>query len=636
MSVQLHTTALIPQWFSSLHSQFSWQVPIGISSLAEGAFYSYIQGVEQDSPDKKIAAFCIAHFHEIQFAFNVINAGAVAVFAHEFFEASFISCIGTVGLAELALFDILKKRQSNPIDGTENSQVSMQEVITDQQTHAKVFHLTKIALSILAIVYGKVTTSTYFCLAGTAYSFTKNHHLKWAEFSCRFPREFSDVKYTFLKLSPSLKLRDQSCTICSKNSPELDLAFCPNHAFHSDCITKHLASNLPEIRVKETFLVPRINPNHWLGGGNITVTRNANRIPLCNYPTCPACDEIPNHSTLESHTIEIEKPLVESIEIYKRFLFPSYQVIKIGLALLQTYPELAPTIFKIQQVLLIPDVLSFLSTCYPLMEGSRKKFAIQQNDALVLTALVIGVCFLASYFYIRMVNEGLTPSTDLKSLVSQLPDAAGKLELSWSSFGIHTFMSCLTLTHLIAIIAQIFFSEKQQLSVGSTSAQILNLALSLIALLNIRWIAFSYFLDKPLQYALDNGGSIGSSISPNDLTSLTYKGVMMIPSSCSNQLPHLESVVRSIQEFCQNYFKQAFWKNAYWMVTYQNGVEIGRTLYYDVLVKNLSALQCDCSLPINIASQTMTAMDNILGFAKVKVLSPSIETLSNFPIFDWL
>lgn len=634
MTVQLHTSGIIPQWFLDFHSQFTWEIPAGFTSLAEHVFYSYIQGVEENSPDKKIADFCITHFNEIQFAFNVINAGTVALLAQEFFGLPFISIVLCPII--ITFLNILIIDHSRPVEVKETDRVSVSDIVTTQQTWAKVLHLSKILFNILFIAYGKSSTFTYFCLAGTAYSFMKNHHLKWAEFTCSFSSPYySNCTYTFLKLSPPLNLRDKICTICSKNSPDLDLAFCPSHAFHSDCITNHLMTILPNIQEKETVLDP-IGPFFPFFRHNILITQDANRIPLSNYPTCPVCKQIPNHSTLESNTIEIEKPPVESNIVLRRFIFPFYQVLKIGLAILQTYPELAPTLFKIQQVLLIPDLMNFLSTCFFLQEEMISTFDVDKDHSLVFLALTMGACFIASYFFLQRINMVTNPSTDLQSLANSLPVGGGKLHLSWSSLKIHTFMCCLISTHLIASVALILLSEKQHLSPVNTVTQILNLAVSLSTLLNFRWISFTYLLNKPLQYALENGGSIGSSLYPSDLKSLSYEGVMMIPPSCSYQHSHLESVVHSIQEFCQNLFKQSIWKDVYWMVTYQNGVEIGRTLYYDVLFKNVSILQCDCTLPIAVASQAITAIDNLFGFAKVKILS-SLNLSSPFnQIWDWI
>lgn len=267
-------------------------------------------------------------------------------------------------------------------------------------------------------------------------------------------------------------------------------------------------------------------------------------------------------------------------------LYAIYNVAQAALSYLQTYPEIALAVFKIQQILLITDFIGYGMTAYYLYKNISDKYILHDSEMFTKVAIIATLVATAalSCVFVFQLNAYLRSAVVLKNLFSQLPvspELLKGIEVGWSNPLAQQLLQCLYVNRIVSLVALTFFSNQKKTNLISAVAQLTSFA----GISNLKWITFSQIFNSPLE----NIARVEALFLKERL-----KSIILTTSILVDPRDNLSSTVQSIYNYsCSmfNIFKTGFW-GGYWLITYSNGMPISREFWYKV------TLQRDLILPI--------------------------------------
>ncbi len=292
-----------------------------------------------------------------------------------------------------------------------------------------------------------------------------------------------------------------------------------------------------------------------------------------------------------------------------------YNVAQAGLSYLQKYHELAAMIFKIQKVLIVVDIIGLGCTVYSLYGSIRKKMHNVSAKKMVVLSIISAVALAAiSYGAVLGIQTYFKPSFNPAEILSGLDISAEKLKginLSWDAPFIQTAMQCLYVSRIVATFTSVFFSKNPKLCMVSALSQ----TFSLFRISQLRWLKLEQTLEGGFPAFWSWEGLTTNRI---QLKHVITKATCMIHPSCTKEASHLQAAVQSIYKYVDTLFKKESLK-PYWRVRFRDGIEVGRTLYYEVVVSGHAPDPCACTLPIKLVELTMKAVDIYHGATRVEI-----------------
>jgi|694.fasta_scaffold148748_2 hypothetical protein len=636
-------SSFIPQLIHTIGSNLSWNEGAVISSTLEAAFYGSLKGGMQNTGRvlNWIRETSISHVNKIQVLFNIANGAITFYFANsltneilerfaisQIFEGEYgwvlksISIAPALGIVTF-LGVLVINRFSPPLKAPQSTtnQTAISATLSTQQKIAKVLHIAKLALSVALACFAQNQMYFAISLVGTTYSLWKNLQLKWLTFSRTInlnlpPIYKADQTYHMFALPPS-STKDQ-CSICLEE--DVETSFCAKHAYHEPCISELIEKK--DIEFIQNANLRKIETKHYQNG----VYTHSNyhweaKIPENDLPNCAMCRDFPAQNTLELkiHDTEHGKlpcnvTIVKSEERTQKIsanrqkifenLYAIYNVAQAGLAYLQTYPELAASIFNIQELMIFTDLIAYAASGYLLTKKIGEKLKLQNSLAFKAAAVAVLVAAAAaSYFAILQINAYLTPALDLKDLLKQLPiPAQNGIEISWNAPYTLPIIQCLYLSRMTASIALAVFSSQRKANLLSAACQLF----SLIGISNLKWMEFGLTLAWPLKKINEEGGNV--FLSAYDLKSLTLTTYSLIDPK------NLQSNLQAIYNHATSFFNNSSWSR-HWLVSYKNGIEISRKLVYTITLQNNSLVPSLGTFFPSLVNYSINLIDNIYGAA---------------------
>ena len=385
----------VPQIIYGLGSKLSWENGAAAVSTAEAAFYATLRGggTNANRLVNWIRETSIAHIDNLQIIFNVANTAVVAYLATRLDEkicAQFTltilenndldwalkSVLIVTGVGAVTLGVMLINRFSPPLAPPhQKGNVEIGERLSAQQKIAKVLHTSKLVLNLTLAFFVKNRLWLGISIATSGYSLLKNIEFKWLTFSRAFPGRLgpiTEIKATYHMLALPLDkaTAEEKCSICLEQ--QTDMAFCANHVFHKGCIATTVSTNSGQFIDQSN--IKKIETKHYTNGVHTRTTYSyAVRIPESNLPSCPECRTIPLQNSCDIEvTDRLDGKIKASVTIERptdrqyvfEYLYAAYNTAQAGLAFLQTYPEFAGTIYKIQKVMLATDLIGYGLTVY--------------------------------------------------------------------------------------------------------------------------------------------------------------------------------------------------------------------------------------------------------------------------------
>jgi hypothetical protein len=676
MTIPKADPGMIPHLIGTLVSQATWQNTSAAANTLEATFYASLRGgvMQAGRLVNWLRETSIGYVNEIQILFNLANVGLIALsakklldevqthynfsiakdgFGHWALKSApvVVAVAGAVFLGwklinrlspTLAAPETVTKRETKtfvrvnqhgqqvgePFEQEVQHTVDITETLSTQQKIGKVLHTTKLVLNVALACFVKNRFWFVVSFAMSGYSLWKNIQLKWITFSRDFPCQFAQIPATHLKptyhmlaLPTNRALQEEQCPVCLDEEVE-KMAFCANHAFCKACLGTIAHKKSAEFSDASRIL--KTSTRHYQNGVYTGTSHNYSiKIDKDKLPSCPTCRDVPLQNTLSVEvtdrvdgrfdaSVTIERPPVDRQYLFEN-LYAIYNTAQAGLAFLQTYPVLAATIYKIQKVMLVTDFVGYAVTAYYLFEKVNAKFNRDNSIALkVGVVAAIALTSVLSWYIMVQINAYLKPAILLNDVMKQMglsPDVLKTLNLSFASPRAHQVMQALLINRIIATAALTYFSNQKKTSLVSLFAQIG----SFVGISALKWIEVIQTLEQPLKQVVASGGKLIGFLRVSDVKSAAVTHHFLVSSSC---LTHIQSTLKSISNFTVNFFNKSSWEN-YWMITYTNGVETGRRLYYAITLQNNVAEACGCTLTPALTDTTIKVVDAFYGAANV-------------------
>ncbi|MBA3958137.1 MAG: hypothetical protein H0X51_07080 [Parachlamydiaceae bacterium] len=648
----MSTGSVIPQAIFYLGSKVTPDNALLAAAGTESFYYSNVKANALDEKSffradkvvKWIRETAVAHINTIQTLFNLINFSAICYLAYKLTEeiqkynftavvwlsTTFFETFPVIIVAGLAFgiggyINHRYKKSLPPAEERTNGQVTITEGIHGKQTFSRYLHITKSVVTFTMLFFAKNRFGLVLGLIGSGYSFFKNENIKWINFSRTWDINNGTVRdakvtYHMLKLSPSDPSTDD-CAICLSNEPQLEMAFCTSHLFHTNCIGMNVEANSHKLLNNARFTRVRTETNNN-GSRSVSyhydVTLEGN-----NLPACPTCRAIPqqNGCSVEVFDWEHMKTYYTKASINRghpskfESFYAAYNVFQASLTYLQKYPELAAGIYKIQKLMLVTDAIGLVWSAGLLIQRCVEKFcpadSSRSKKCLFVLAVIIGIVATSalSYFVILQLNAYLKSAVILKDLLQKLPIPAESLKgvsVDWTTPSSFQMIQTLFLSRIIVSVALACFSKNRRTNLVSAVAQILGFA----NISSLRWIGFSQTLQSPLNDIVKSGGSHTIFLDTNSMERLYIDSEFMVNSTIAAQPAKLQPMLSSIQDYMSKLLDKSHW-NRYWNITRnQYGMETDRALRYGTTLQKNVLQAVDGAAPPFSADVSMVAYDS--------------------------
>lgn len=643
MSVQIAETSHVVKFALYVADQCSWMGALAGASTVESGFFASLKGGDLNAHKaiKWIRETAISRVTEIQVLFDAINFGAICYFSYRLAEElkdryAFAILVkvgpwfaGTAIAAIVMIGTYIAFRLTEKKDSSNSNELTI-----DKKSNRNFVQTSKLVINAALFVFAKNRFALGIGLAASAYSHFKNSKINWLAFTRKFPitlfNQYNqrtanrlDITYNMLAVPVDKSHSNEDCPVCMDNTAE-KVSFCANHVICTNCIKKivtdktdNLADNLKYVR-QET--------QHFRDGRYTHSTWHYDiDMPLKNLPACPECRDAPVHNKVTGSVNDLQhgnvpgvfktpRPPVDRQHLFERF-YAAYNIVQAGFTYLQTYPELAASIFTIQKIFAVTDLLMLGTTCLYLMSRVYKKLdmtkrSTKQKRLFGVAAVTVGVAAVAlSYLVVLQINAYLKSAVVLKDVLSKLkvsPDLLKNITVNWANPKVQVFLQCLYINRIMATVALSFFSKQRALNLLSAAAQVFSLG----GLSSLKFIDFTQNINLPLKKIAEGGGWISGSLGFNSLKNLDLTTSYMVPASCAKNPAHLQTIMQSVYNHSTKFLDKSFW-DRYWRVHYYNGVETGRTLTYNVTLQNLAPLApCDCTLAPNLTGFSLRGLDS--------------------------
>ncbi len=612
----MSTSPLLPQipgWVSDLCS-----VPavMAISSSVEGFFYANVDGVSEKTPKavKWIRGNCVAHIHKIQMVFNFINTSFIFYNAHNLVKEIYTPMAENTGFiyfASLAsgiplknvdfylivalvvggafscafIMNGLNKEKSISIT---NGALGISNKPRLAQTISKYVLTTKLVLDIASFIFKDNKIAFTLGMIASGYNLLKNSQIEWYNYSRAYyhiANGFQDnmilFTYNMLQLNAlnHVETGKQCCLCCSENTNQL---YCINHSLHSQCIEKFIKSKGDEFGNFED--IRRLETPHYNQHGHYTYKSYAYEIRMKEsiVPFCPECNINPlqNHFEVKYSDKQLNKTFDANITFtdpkkrdkseqpFDR-LYAAYNIVQAGLTYLQNYPELAGTLYKVQEFMIVLDCVGLYISCGSLLEKIKKKYAVDKSNSkrFYKIALVSGGAFTAlSCLAVWKLNSFLASSIDLNDVISKmnLPRNFLKdLDVQWASPWSKYLMQTVLIHRIAVNLGLACFLENRDANLISAAAQ----SATLFKISNLRWINLN-------QVVRD------AQVSP-----LSIQSMFMVDPACAKDKSYLQDSLNVIHRYLSTLLKDSRFES--WSLDhYTNYVFTHREYFWKAFLKN--------------------------------------------------
>ncbi|NGX31768.1 MAG: hypothetical protein K940chlam8_01149 [Chlamydiae bacterium] len=593
-SIYQYISPTIPKGIFYLCSQ--WQGISFIHSLLESAFHQQLKGVNLKAHPKvkQIQEQMIKHTDDIRYAFNVAHLGLVFLYAAKLdkhlpslffknfqthsavsnkslriFGISIVAIIAAAAITGVAQYVYANSKYSvETYQEEELPDITIKKKIDFQQQLALSLHLTTLVFNISLFYFSNSRFWLGINLLGSVYSLWQNlikrHWLNVSQPST-FHAENDDfsmeLSLSTMKLPPPASF-DDTCSIClDPKSDQKKTTYCLSHVFHARCISQDISSKILDT-IDPTQITTYLKNGRLTGYGL--------KVSTIHLPTCPNCRQNPPLTRLDVQVNGLPTALENldqpTIDYQRRFevFYTTYNVVQVILSHLQKYPELAATIFKIQEVLLITDFLGYGLTLF--FSATQLVKNVKKDDpertkkiAYRLIALTVGTLALAAFSYFAMLkfNAYLKPSSTLNQILKQLSIFREGTNMEWSSPWTHHPMQCLQINQIVASLFSAYFCPKRK---GLHVANALLRSFSFFTTSQLKWIQYTQFLRQPLEAIVETGGSLDEHLQTAYLKKLSVNAYFMVPASCSGEQTHLPSVVQSIYRYGNTLLDGSNWR----------------------------------------------------------------------------
>lgn len=658
----------IPELYDSFTSLLSIENAAKASTISETFFYSSLRNRMENEPKifcwiRETSIECI---REIQMIFNSLNLAiifftgkklideAADTFSIKFLDGSshsstlkLISLSLTIGTALcLSIYNLKhvspslspQKIQSIKKKGIGRNQHALKQVAISQthsrqQKCARILHMTKLILNIALSLFIKNRTLALISVAGSIYSLWAERMLKRTTFSAEKINPYGtnhDIQrlkssYHILMIPQIESNNDLKCAICLEQDTEKKIMFCTHHIFHKRCIFDYVlnkSDDLFEFKSIQKVKIDRYHNGSYIDSSfNYHITMASDKLPRC-----PLCMIAPQQHTCEfevkermngmfnAHVI-INRPPVDKQCLFEN-LYAIYNIAQAGLTCFQRHGELGAKIFNIQEAMLIIDFIGYAISSYYLYDKINKTYKL--GDSLWFKALAI-TAFIASgtatYFTLLQFNAYLKSAIILKEVLLQLdisPEILQRINISQRSPLTHQLMQALYVNRMVSMIALCFFSTQWKQNLISIFAQFV----SFIGISKLNWIELTQTWDYPVRHLVSKGGSW-----PYKKTTSFEKLTLTTHTLIKGSNP-LKSTVQSIFKASNSFFDGSDWSK-FWKVSYTNGVEIRRELFYRVrLIKNPFQM-FDPSCSSTLTDYSLNVLDAVYGSVRTQVNVPN-------------
>ncbi len=580
----------MPQFVSNLCSIPAF---MALSASIEGLFYSNLRGFNEETPRivKWMRENSVAYIHEIQTVFNVTHTCGNLYSAYTLIKRIYtpVDQVANIRMDAalliagsvycLFLISIL-----NVGEGKVNEQLNeftKKEHKNQQQILTNGVLKTKLILDFASFIIKENKFVYAFGMIASGYSLLRNNQLEWKSYSRVFYNPNNGfqnkIRFTYkvLQLNAFTHLTGipKKCMIadCSNENKEPDLQFCVRHVSHSECIDTFIEKT--SIGFSSLESIHRMEVQHIKDGTYTHSTYNYQISMLeKKLPHCPECDLPPRHNDLKitvfdqelngdykvTNTLLNKKPRPESENLIEA-LYTAYNVVQVGLAYLQSYPELTGTIYKIQEMMLVSDCFGLYFSYQSLLEKIKKKYGIEEKNNMMFyaAAVISGAALTAlSYFTVMGLDAFLKPSFDLKNVMEKMnisPDFLKDIEVSWGAPLSKQIMQTVLVNRIAVNLGLAYFSENKNANLISVFAQ----CATLFKISNLRWIKLNRIV-----YIAQLGYS-------------NIQSMFMVDSVCAKNKAHLQASLKVIHGYLsklldgsrfeewfeeKNGFRTYFWK----------------------------------------------------------------------------
>lgn len=623
--------------------QASWEGALAAVSTAESGFYASLKVglLEANKAIRWIRETAISRITEIQFLFDSINFATICYFSYNLAEAlteryafsiliqvgPWITGAAIAAIVMVGTYFVLKKCYPDETLVSSNNKVDI-----EKKANRGFVQTSKLVVNIALFIFAKNRLALGIGLLASAYSCFKNSKIKWLSFTREFPIQLHQnfrtvanrltITYNMLSVPVDKSHENDDCMVCMNKEAE-KVSTCARHVLCMDCAKRvveeksdHLVRNLNYTRVE--------TKNYTNGRYTHSTWHYDIRMPLENLPNCTKCNFPPlqnsctgrvndlQHGDLHANFI-IPRPSVDRQPMFEK-LNAAYNIVQAGFSYLQTYPELAEGIFKIQKVFIVTDLIILGATCGYLTKRVWEKLNMNDRStkarilfvlATVTTAVAAGAL---SYLIVMQLNAYLQSAVVLKDLLQKLPispELIQNLSANWTVPTAQKFIQCLYVNRIMATVALSFFSKQRALNLISAAAQLFGLG----SISSLKFIDFTQNIDWPLTKVLANGGTFSDpSLHTYSLSNFSATGTYMVPSSCAKDPAHMQTIMQSIYDHSNRIFDNSDWYS-YWNIYYSYGVETSRTLMYRVTLQNINPGSCGCTLSPSLTDLAMSGYD---------------------------
>lgn len=648
MSIPIATPSKVSEAAIYIGAQITPERVIAASATAEALFYGCLKigPSEEQKSIKWMRATAVTNIHRFQIAFNVINTFATFFYATQLYKkvnpkfkisALILNPHNQVnlriGITLLALLTIggifiLSPKKANT--KREPNQVHQSEGQDLKQHIAKVLHVTKLILNRICIWYSQDRLAQNIDLIGTGYSFLQNLQVKWLKFDRLYTNlngqsHVQSVQATYhMLIRPSKEKIDDTtkeCAIC-KEPGNVDTPMCVNHVFHQACIGEWIKEKSKDFLNESTY---NLTETKYYNNNNHISTSYACKIKLeeKNLQICPECRDAPEQNHVDVIVKDRRYGKVYGVAFIEckesdsptfTNFYAAYTFAQAGLVYLQRFPHLGPPIYKIQQIMVVTDIVFLLNATFNLKDKLVKKWEVDlkklKNQLGVLATLTASIA--VSWFATKQINRSMESALILKDLINKLPITPENLKgisAHWEAPFSHRLLQCLYVNRIITSLALAYFSNQRSAHLISLAAQTLSLA----GLSNMKWIAWSQYMEWPLKNILLQGATLSRNITEKSIKAMTLHSHFLLEPSCASEPTHLQSTLQSIHNFTQKTFFNSSW-DRFWKWVKEGNREVNR-LHISVTLQNNPLELCGCTLAPYFWSRSLSILDATHGKA---------------------
>lgn len=642
---------------------------ITAASTLEAAFYGClkINASEDHKVVKQLRTYATNHLEGIQTLFTTINALATLHFAKRLLSVAEHHFDFSVSAKVSKLFELTKGQQKlapfglavgtfvaviggnllyEKLKKTAKEEPSTDQIsVTEQkgfgQKSAQFFHTLKLTFNCASLVFSKNLLAQLIDIPTTFYSLLKNNQIKWLCFTQQmdFRIDFTLGEHPFQKhhITDYIKFKfnmlqqtsiskadgqnDQNCANCQgKKHGLLESALCAHHLFHRDCL-KEIISNSHALLLK--------GDKYQLSCTQFGMTKTPRyydaNLDEQDLPKCPVegCDALPHNfyevqlkksksDRLPTH-LNVERKTAQNTLDLDGFIdrcLVGYEIVRAGLAYLQTYPALAATIYKIQSYMVVTDCLILIKAASTL-NGRIEKRGYDQGTKKILFFALTAIGSVASYFAMSKINAYAKSAIVLKEILSKLPiapDLLKNVSADWEAPVVHKALQCLYINRVVATVALSFFEKNRNLYLLAAAAQLFTLG----EFSSLKWIQFQQIFNEPLKTFV-NQGAVLENVNPDAIKQLTLTSTFLVSRFQALSPVRLQDTLLAIYNFTQKTFANSSW-NRFWDWV-KEGNYLYKRLHYSVKLQNQVMEIASQYVPPYLWNHTLAIFDKTNGLA---------------------